>query len=175
MYVLYNKRFSNYELLQTISVQSETVSSEDKEYDGSRKRQKTSHTENEDIDKSEESTENRTEDSNVQKKTDGEEIYDPLEADVESEDDECREQGNAKKATEIIASDKDILVDEMWAEIDNEIEMCNLIDDDEKECIDLEKPTQKIDQTQNPQTKSPRGRGTSQRSRSGPRARRSRR
>lgn len=67
----------------------------------------------------------------------------------------------------------------MWADIDNDndAEIGNLIDDgDEKEHVDHEKPTQKLDQNrdQNPQIKPARGRGFA-RGRGSPRARRARR
>lgn len=113
------------------------------------------------------------------KRSDGEEKYDPLEADAaESEEEENREA--EEKMKEINAEnpanvqEKKTPVDEMWADIDNDndVEMGNLVDDaDEKGHMDHEKSIQKINHS--PQVK-PRGRGYV-RGRAGPRARRSRR
>jgi len=116
------------------------------------------------------------------KKSDGEEKYDPLEADAaESEEEENREtEADIKEMTvcnPVNVQDKKLPVEEAWADIDNDndIEMSNLIDDaDEKEHVDHEKSMQKLDRNQSPQVKSPRGRGFV-RGRGGPRARRSRR
>lgn len=113
------------------------------------------------------------------KRSDGEEKYDPLEADAaESEEEENREaEENAKETTTGNATntqDKPS-VDEMWVDIDNDNdnEMGNLIDEsDEKEHVEHEKP--KIERNHSPQVKPPRGRGFV-RGRGGPRARRSRR
>jgi hypothetical protein len=116
------------------------------------------------------------------KKSDGEEKYDPLEADAaESEEEENRETETDVKEMVVCnptinVQDKKLPVEEAWADIDNDndIEMSNLIDDaDEKEHADHEKSMQKLDRNQSPQ-KSPRGRGFV-RGRGGPRARRSRR
>lgn len=115
------------------------------------------------------------------KRSDGEEKYDPLEADAaESEEEENREAEESMK--EINAEnpanvqEKKTPVDEMWADIDNDndVEMGNLVDDaDEKGHVDHDKSIQKIDRNHSPQIK-PRGRGFV-RGRAGPRARRSRR
>ncbi|RLU15207.1 hypothetical protein DMN91_012201, partial [Ooceraea biroi] len=118
------------------------------------------------------------------KKSDGEEKYDPLEADAtESEEEENRET-EVKVETATVAGnaanvqDKKLPVEEAWADIDNDddIEMSNLIDDaDEKEHADHEKSMQKVDRNPGPQVKSPRGGRAYSRGRGGPRARRSRR
>jgi len=118
------------------------------------------------------------------KKSDGEEKYDPLEADAaESEDDDNREaEENAKETTTGNANAQDskkTSVDEAWTDINNDmdVEMGNLIDDvDEKEHADNEKSMQKVDRNHSPQVKpSSRGRGGYARVRGGPRARRARR
>lgn len=134
-----------------------------------------------------ESQENKLDNVSVApKKSDGEEKYDPLEADAaESEEEENREAEADTKEQEPVVNnadnaatqDKKLPVEEAWADIDNDndIEMSNLIDDaDEKEHADHEKSMQKMDRNQSPQVKSPRGRGFA-RGRGGPRARRSRR
>lgn len=116
------------------------------------------------------------------KKSDGEEKYDPLEADAaESEEEENREMETEMKETAVSstsnAQDAKLPVEEALAEIDNDndIEMSNLIDDaDDKEHVDHEKSVQKVERNQNPQVKLLRGRGYA-RGRGGPRARRSRR
>ncbi|KMQ93989.1 zinc finger protein [Lasius niger] len=145
-----------------------------------RKRRKIGHDENEDNDKPKELQENNA-DNATPKKSDGEEKYDPLEADAaESEEEENREAEEDVK--EVSAGntpnvqEKKTPVDEMWADIDNDndVEMGNLVDDvDEKEHAEHEKSLQKIDRNHSPQIK-PRGRGYA-RGRGGPRARRSRR
>lgn len=112
------------------------------------------------------------------KRSDGEEKYDPLEADAaESEEEENREaEENAKETTAgNVTNTQEVKpsVDEMWTDIDNDndTEMGNLIDEaDEKEHV--EKP--KVERNHSPQVKPPRGRGFT-RGRGGPRARRSRR
>ncbi|RLU15496.1 hypothetical protein DMN91_012490 [Ooceraea biroi] len=98
------------------------------------------------------------------KKSDGEEKYDPLEADAtESEEEENRET-EVKVETATVAGnaanvqDKKLPVEEAWADIDNDddIEMSNLIDDaDEKEHADHEKSMQKVDRNPGPQDKLP--------------------
>lgn len=117
------------------------------------------------------------------KKSDGEEKYDPLEADAaESEDDDNREADeNAKETTTESVNTQDAKkesVDEAWADINNDtddVEMGNLIDDVEgKE--HAEKSVQKVDRNHSPQVKpTPRGRAPFVRVRGGPRARRARR
>lgn len=142
------------------------------------KRRKINHDENENNDKPKEQQENSPDNANVApKRSDGEEKYDPLEADAaESEEEENREaEENAKETTAgntTNTQDAKPSVDEMWTDIDNDNdnEMGNLIDEaDEKE---VEKP--KIERNHSPQVKQPRGRGFV-RGRGGPRARRSRR
>ncbi|KAL0100834.1 hypothetical protein PUN28_019310 [Cardiocondyla obscurior] len=144
------------------------------------KRRKISSEENDEIEKSNEQEENNPDNANVApKRSDGEEKYDPLEADAaESEEEENREaEENAK---ETIAGntnntqDVKTAIDEMWTDTDNDndTEMGNLVDDtDEKE---PEKSPPKVERNHSPQVKSPRGRGFA-RGRGGPRARRSRR
>jgi hypothetical protein len=116
------------------------------------------------------------------KKSDGEEKYDPLEADVaESEEEENREaeeeEEHAKETTTgnaTNAQDPKTSVDEIWTDMDNDndVEMGNLIDEtDEKEHVE-EKSVQKAERNHSPQVKRGRGYG---RGRGGPRARRSRR
>lgn len=172
---------------ETEQIESEKNTVEvNEECDENRKRRKISHDENEDNDKSKELQENDADNANAApKRSDGEEKYDPLEADAaESEEEENREA--EEKVKEIIAEntanvqEKKTPVDEMWADIDNDndVEMGNLVDDaDEKEHAhdphDHEKSIQKIDRNHSPQIKS-RGRGYA-RGRGGPRARRSRR
>lgn len=127
--------------------------------------------------------ENNVENANAQKKTDGDEKYDPLEADAESEEEETREAEKSGKQTSqntqntVNTPEKKTPVDKIWADIDNdnEAEIGNLIDnEDEKEQVDHEKSTQKLDRDLNPQVKLTRGRGFS-RGRGTPRARRARR
>lgn len=119
------------------------------------------------------------------KRSDGEEKYDPLEADAaESEEEENREaEENAKETTTTATGnttntqDVKTSVDEMWTDIDNDndTEMGNLIDEtEEKEPVEHEKPMPKIERNHSPQVKLTRGRGFA-RGRGGPRARRSRR
>lgn len=114
------------------------------------------------------------------KRSDGEEKYDPLEADAaESEEEENREaEQNVKESSaENTANiqEKKTPVEEMWADIDNDndVEMGNLVDDADEKEHDHEKPVQKMDQNHSLPVK-PRGRGYV-RGRAGPRARRSRR
>lgn len=157
------------------------------ECDGNWKRRKIDTDKNEETDAPMESQENKLDNVSVApKKSDGEEKYDPLEADAaESEEEENREAEADTKEQEPVVNnadnaatqDKKLPVEEAWADIDNDndIEMSNLIDDaDEKEHADHEKSMQKMDRNQSPQVKSPRGRGFA-RGRGGPRARRSRR
>jgi len=118
------------------------------------------------------------------KRSDGEEKYDPLEADAaESEEEENREaEEDAKETTVENANTQDIKasIDEVWTDMDNDndIEMGNLIDEaDEKEHTEQkepEKPMPKVERNLSPQVKVSRGRGFV-RGRGGPRARRSRR
>lgn len=118
------------------------------------------------------------------KRSDGEEKYDPLEADAaESEEEENREaEENAKETTAgnaTNAQDVKTSVDEMWTDIDNDndTEIGNLIDDtDEKEHMEVspEKSTPKIERTHNQTKALGKNRGFA-RGRGGPRARRSRR
>ncbi|XP_011870267.1 PREDICTED: zinc finger protein on ecdysone puffs [Vollenhovia emeryi] len=150
------------------------------------KRRKISHDENEENDKPEEQQENSADNANVApKRSDGEEKYDPLEADAaESEEEENREaEENAKETTAgNTANTQDVKqsVDEMWTdtENDNDTEMGNLIDEaEEKEHTEQEKSASaapKVERNRNPQVKQARGRGFA-RGRGGPRARRSRR
>lgn len=135
--------------------------------------------ESEETDKPAESEENNADNVNVQKKSDGEEKYDPLEADAESEEDENREAAEETKEIQNTSNgqDKKALVDEIWtdADNDNDVEMGNLLDDaDEKEHVDHEKSQQKVDRS-HPSPKPPRGRGFGRGRGGGPRARRSRR
>lgn len=118
------------------------------------------------------------------KKSDGEEKYDPLEADAaESEDDDNREAEEDAKETMTgnanAQESKKTSVDEAWADINNDtdVEPGNLIDDvDEKEHTDHEKSIPKVDRNHSPQAKpSSRGRAGYTRIRGGPRARRARR
>ncbi|XP_011703945.1 PREDICTED: zinc finger protein on ecdysone puffs isoform X2 [Wasmannia auropunctata] len=145
------------------------------------KRRKISHDESENNDKPKEQQENSADSSAhvAPKRSDGEEKYDPLEADAaESEEEENREaEEDAKETTagnDAITQDIKMAVDDVWTDMDNDndVEMGNLIDEaDEKE---PEKSTPKIERNRSPQVKSPRGRGFT-RGRGGPRARRSRR
>ncbi|XP_068982374.1 zinc finger protein on ecdysone puffs isoform X1 [Bombus flavifrons] len=152
----------------------------DKEYDGSWKRRKTVHSEDENNVEMKEVQENNVENANAQKKTDGDEKYDPLEADAESEEEETREaekSGKQPSQNTVNTPEKKTPVDKIWADIDNdnEAEIGNLIDnEDEKEQVDHEKSIQKLDRDLNPQVKLTRGRGFS-RGRGTPRARRARR
>lgn len=160
--------------MQTI----ENVQENDKEYDGNWKRRKIVNPEDENNIEMKEVQENNTENANPQKKADGDEKYDPLEADAESEEEEVHEAENNEQSSEnvINTQEKKTPVDKMWADIDNdnEAEIGNLIDDgDEKEHVDHEKSVQKLDR-ENPQIKSTRGRGFT-RGRGTPRARRARR
>lgn len=158
--------------------QNEKSIVEIEEHDGSTKRRKIAH-EDEENDKPKEPQGNNADNANTQKKSDGEEKYDPLEADAESEEDETREAGEDAKEAQNTASngqDKKTLVDEIWtdADNDNDVEMGNLIDDaDEKEHVDHDKSPQKMDRNHT-SPKPSRGRGFV-RGRGGPRARRSRR
>ncbi|KAG5348141.1 PEP protein, partial [Acromyrmex charruanus] len=145
------------------------------------KRRKISHDENDD-DKSKEQQESSADNVNVTpKRSDGEEKYDPLEADAaESEEEENREaeEDTKETAVEDATNIQDVKpsVDEVWADMDNDndVEMGNLIDEaDEKEHVEPEKSVPKIERNHSPQMK-PRGRGFV-RGRGGPRARRSRR
>lgn len=147
------------------------------------KRRKIGHDENEDSEKPKEQQENSADNANVApKRSDGEEKYDPLEADAaESEEEENREAEEDVKETTAVnttnAQDVKASIDEMWTDIDNDndAEMGNLIDEaDEKEHTEHEKPMPKIERNHSPQVKQPRGRGFV-RGRGGPRARRSRR
>lgn len=147
------------------------------------KRRKISHDENDDNDKPKEQQENSADNVNVTpKRSDGEEKYDPLEADAaESEEEENREAEEDMKETvvENATNTQDVKpsVDEVWADMDNDndVEMGNLIDEaDEKEHAESEKSVPKIERNHSPQMKQPRGRGFV-RGRGGPRARRSRR
>ncbi|XP_018392387.1 PREDICTED: zinc finger protein on ecdysone puffs isoform X1 [Cyphomyrmex costatus] len=152
------------------------------------KRRKISHDENDDDDddddKPKEEQENSVDNANMtSKKSDGEEKYDPLEADAaESEEDENREteedtkETNVENATNTQDTTKPS-VDEVWADMDNDndVEMGNLIDEaDEKEHVEPEKSVTKVERNHSPQIKQPRGRGFV-RGRGGPRAKRSRR
>lgn len=173
---------SNIETTEQKSTEkSETIENaqeNDKEYDGNWKRRKIANPEDENNIEMKEVQENNTENANPQKKADGDEKYDPLEADAESEEEEVHEAENNEQSSEnvINTQEKKTPVDKMWADIDNdnEAEIGNLIDDgDEKEHIDHEKSVQKLDR-ESPQIKSTRGRGFT-RGRGTPRARRARR
>ncbi|XP_015429920.1 PREDICTED: zinc finger protein on ecdysone puffs isoform X2 [Dufourea novaeangliae] len=121
--------------------------------------------------------------ANAQKKPDGDEKYDPLEADADSEEEERREGANNSQQDTLNDSStqdkKTTPVDKAWADIDNDndAEIGNLIDDaEEKEQhIEPEKPTPKVERDQSPQVKPARGRGAFARGRGNPRARRARR
>ncbi|XP_031826369.1 protein on ecdysone puffs isoform X2 [Nomia melanderi] len=155
------------------------------------KRRKTAHSEEEDNVEMKEEQENNAEDANTnvnanaQKKADGDEKYDPLEADAESEEEEHREgDSNSQQTTQNDSSTQDkktTPVDKAWADIDNDndAEIGNLIDDgDEKEHINEPEKTRdapKIERDQTPQIKPTRGRGGFARGRGSPRARRARR
>ncbi|XP_011168417.2 zinc finger protein on ecdysone puffs isoform X2 [Solenopsis invicta] len=141
--------------------------------------------EKEDNDELTEQQQNNTDNENMSpKKSDGEEKYDPLEADVaESEEEENREaeeeEENAKETTTgnaTNAQDAKESVDEIWTDMDNDndVEMGNLIDETDEKEHEEEKSTQKTERNHSPQVKQPRGRGYG-RGRGGPRARRSRR
>ncbi|XP_003702395.1 protein on ecdysone puffs [Megachile rotundata] len=151
------------------------------EYEGNWKRCKLTNSEEEDNVEMKEVQENSTENSNAQKKADGDEKYDPLEADAESEEEEPRETENANEQSSQNATntpEKKTPVDKVWADIDNdnEAEIGNLIDDGEEkeQSIEHEKSMQKVDREQNPPMKPSRGRGFV-RGRGSPRARRARR
>lgn len=167
-------------MLQT---KRDNSSQNSEEYEGNWKRRKVAHSEDEDNGETKETQDNSNESSSVQKKTDGDEKYDPLEADAESEEDENNEtSGNNEQTTENVTNEqeKKTPVEKMWADIDNDndLEIGNLIDDgDEKEHAELEKTTPvSVEVTHTPQmNKSPRGRGYSRGRGGGPRARRSRR
>ncbi|XP_076248142.1 protein on ecdysone puffs [Calliopsis andreniformis] len=163
---------------------NENAAENDKDYEGNWKRRKVAHSENEDNGETKEAQENSNESGNAQKKADGDEKYDPLEADAESEEEENH---GAENTSEQIsqstpnAQDKKTPVDKMWADIDNDndAEIGNLIDDgDEKEHTDHEKSVQKLDQPkeqqQTPERKfvARRGRGIGGRTPRLPRARR---
>ncbi|XP_076675727.1 protein on ecdysone puffs isoform X3 [Andrena cerasifolii] len=160
---------------------NENAADNDKEYESNWKRRKVTHSENEDNEEPKEAEEN-SENPNAQKKADGDEKYDPLEADAESEEEENHETENTSEQASQNTSntqEKKTPVDKVWADIDNDndAEIGNLIDDgDEKEHTDHEKPAPKVDQPrdQSPQVKPTRGRGFA-RGRGSPRARRARR
>lgn len=122
----------------------------------------------------------------MQKKSDGEEKYDPLEADAaESEEDDSQQDVKpTKEEPEVItieaSSDtqetKKTPNEETWTDADNDnnAETNNVTDNVEKE---QEKPQTKIEQNHSPQmmkTSTPRGRGF-MRGRGNQRARKSRR
>ncbi|KAL2743403.1 zinc finger protein on ecdysone puffs-like [Vespula maculifrons] len=168
---------------EDIETKRDNSSQNSEEYEGNWKRRKVAHSEDEDNGETKETQDNSNESSSVQKKTDGDEKYDPLEADAESEEDENNEtSGNNEQTTENVTNEqeKKTPVEKMWADIDNDndLEIGNLIDDgDEKEHAELEKTTPvSVEVTHTPQmNKSPRGRGYSRGRGGGPRARRSRR
>ncbi|XP_076764468.1 protein on ecdysone puffs isoform X2 [Xylocopa sonorina] len=172
----------------TKSEASENAQESDKEYEGSWKRRKVANSEDENNAEVQEIQENSSESTNAQKKPDGDEKYDPLEADAESEEEEApRDVENTSEqpspnVTSTSTPEKKTPVDKMWADIDNdnEAEIGNLIDDgEEKEqhAVDHEKPmTPKLERDPSPQIKPMRGRGGFTRGRGGsPRARRARR
>ncbi|XP_076171007.1 protein on ecdysone puffs isoform X2 [Ptiloglossa arizonensis] len=161
---------------------NENTSENNKEFEGNWKRRKVVHSEEEDNGETKEvQEENSTENANAQKKADGDEKYDPLEADAESEEEEHHETENISEQTAQNTSntqEKKTPVDKMWADIDNDndAEIGNLIDDgDEKEPVEHEKIVPKLErEQQGPQIKPTRGRGFA-RGRGSPRARRARR
>ncbi|EFN78513.1 zinc finger protein on ecdysone puffs isoform X2 [Harpegnathos saltator] len=164
------------------SENEKTTDQAPEEYEENWKRCKISHDEEENDDslrEPQETQENVADNTIAPKKSDGEEKYDPLEADAESEEDEMnREPETEMKDTTQNASngqEKKTPIDEMWTDADNDdAEMGNLIDEtDEKDHMDQEKSMQKIERNFNP-PKMSRGRGFV-RGRGGPRARRSRR
>lgn len=187
-YVLLKKNHKESAFLKSIKIlvlclQNEKNIEDKEECDVHRKRRKISD-ETEDNDKPKEQQENSADNVNVTpKKSDGEEKYDPLEADAaESEEEENREveedanetiAGNATNVQDVKAP-----VDEIWTDIDNDndVEMGNLIDetDEKEEHVEQEKSTPKIERNHSSQTKPRGGRGYA-RGRGGPRARRSRR
>ncbi|XP_043249040.1 zinc finger protein on ecdysone puffs isoform X2 [Colletes gigas] len=161
---------------------SESSSENNKEYEGNWKRRKLTHSEEEDNNEEpKEEQENSSENANAQKKPDGDEKYDPLEADAESEEEEHHETENSSEQSSLNTSntqEKKTPVDKMWADIDNDndAEIGNLIDDgDEKEPVEQEKPAPKLDREQSPQIKLTRGRGFARGRGGTPRARRARR
>lgn len=165
-----------------MEIKRENSSQNSEEYEGDWKRRKIAHSEDEDNGDSKEMQDNSNESSSVQKKTDGDEKYDPLEADAESEEEETNEAGGKNEQTTENASneqEKKTPAEKMWADIDNDndVEIGNLIDDgDEKEHIEHEKPPVNVEVPHTPQmNKSPRGRGYNRGRSGGPRARRSRR
>ncbi|KOX69368.1 hypothetical protein WN51_05531 [Melipona quadrifasciata] len=174
---------SNMESTEQTPTKTETnedTQENDKEYDGSWKRRKIAHSEDENnVEVKEEEENDEVENANAQKKADGDEKYDPLEADIESEEEEIHEVENSNEQSPqnaVNTSEKKTPVDKMWADFDNdnEAEIGNLIDDgDEKEHVNHEKSMEKSDRDQNSQIK-PRGRGFT-RGRGSPRARRGRR
>ncbi|XP_076286290.1 protein on ecdysone puffs isoform X1 [Lasioglossum baleicum] len=154
------------------------------EYEGGWKRRKIAHSEEKDNGEEQESQENDAENANAQKKADGDEKYDPLEADAESEEEEHREgESNSQPATQNDSNaqeKKTTPADKAWADIDNDndAEIGNLIDDgDEKEPpAEPEKtPPKVVEREQSPQVKPTRGRGGFARGRGSPRSRRGRR
>ncbi|XP_043497260.1 zinc finger protein on ecdysone puffs [Polistes fuscatus] len=172
---------------EDIESKRENSSQNSEEYEGNWKRRKVTHSEGEDNGESKETLDNSNESSSGQKKTDGDEKYDPLEADAESEEDENNEAGgNNEKTSENISNEQEKKPsgEKMWLDVDNDndhLELGNLIDEgDEKEHTELEKITAPVTVEVTPHTpqmnKSPRGRGYSRgRGGGGPRARRSRR
>ncbi|XP_012233540.1 zinc finger protein on ecdysone puffs [Linepithema humile] len=168
---------------ETVSTDNEKNDSEIQDNsDGNWKRRKISNDDDESDDKLNDTLDSDSMNVTL-KKSDGEEKYDPLEADAaESEEDDNREvEEEAKETTTGNANAQDskkTAVDEAWADITNDVdvEMGNLIDDaDEKEHADHEKPVQKVERNHSPQVKpASRGRGYA-RIRGGPRARRARR
>lgn len=146
---------------------------DNEEYEGNWKRRKVTHSEDEDGADSKKARElDRGDSPSTAKETDGNEKYDPLEADAESDDE--NQQVDEEKSS----------ADKMWADMDNDvdIEIGNLLEDDTSEernsATDSPKITPKLEQQKataavKPVTHTPRGRG-GYRSR-GNRARRSRR
>lgn len=176
---------SNTESKETedVEMKKDSSSQNNDEYDSNWKRRKVAHSEDEENEESKEIQDSNNESLSAQKKTDGDEKYDPLEADAESEEEENNEAAeNNEQTAENTTNEqeKKTPAEKMWADIDNDndVEIGNLIDDgDEKEHTEHEKPPVNVEVPHTPQmNKSPRGRGYARgRGGGGPRARRSRR
>ena len=122
----------------------ETVKEEDDDdYEGDWKRRKIEDT-NDETEMETEKVENANNETAETKTVDGTKKYDPMEADVESEDDA---KANAKMETSNveISPEKGAMVEKMWADVDDDdTEIGNLIDDDgdEKEQLPPSTPQQ---------------------------------
>ncbi|XP_015598226.1 zinc finger protein on ecdysone puffs isoform X2 [Cephus cinctus] len=153
--------------------QNENEEEEEEDGPGSCKRRKTSNSEENNEDVSETANETSNGSALAAKKSDGDEKYDPLEADAESEEDESNrlnpEQSQAEVQDAEINQEKNTPAEKMWADIDNdnEGEIGNLLDEtgEEKD----QQPEQEAEQTvappkverniTPPQSKPQRGRG----------------